>query len=158
MQYRFVDLLRPEHVLTGLRASTPRKAIYELTRLLVRSGHVTPAFAADVWKRELTFPTGLPTEPLAVAMPHADPDHVNQSAVGIAVLESPVRFRQMGTDGSAVLDVPIVFLLAIKEREKQVEMIQELVSVIQNPSLLKALAAAKDAQEVVELIRRALKV
>lgn len=157
MQYRFVDLLRPEHVLTDLHASKPKEVIRKLTRPLIRTGHVTPAFATDVWNREQEFPTGLPTEPLAIAIPHADPDHVNQSAVSIGILRSPVPFRQMGTDSSVVLRVHIVFLLAIKEREKQVEMIQQLVTVIQDQSLLEGLVAARDAQEVVDLIRRALK-
>jgi len=157
MQYSLVDLLKPEHVLVDLCASSSQQAIRKLTRPLVRSGHVAPAFATDVWEREQKFPTGLPTQPMATAMPHADPDHVNRSAVAIAVLRSPVRFGQMGTDGSVVLDARIIFLLAIKEREKQVEMIQQLVSVIQNQSLLESLVAARDAQGVVDLIRTAPK-
>lgn len=156
MQYSLIDLLRPEHVLTDLRASKPKEVIRKLTRPLVQSGHVAPAFAEDVWKREQTFPTGLPTQPLAVAIPHADPDHVNQSAVGIGVLRSPVCFKQMGTDGSVVLEVRLVFLLAIKEREKQVELIQQLVTVIQNQDLLEGLVAARDAREAVDLIRKTL--
>ncbi|MBC7264363.1 MAG: PTS sugar transporter subunit IIA [Chloroflexi bacterium] len=155
-QYTFVDLLKPEHVLTDLHASNPKEAIRKLTRPLVQSGHVESAFAKDVWEREQTFPTGLPTQPLAVAIPHADPDHVKQSAISIGVLRSPVRFRQMGTDGSVVLEVRLIFLLAIKEREKQVELIQQLVSVIQNQGLLEGLVAAKAPQEVVDLIQRAL--
>jgi len=157
MQYTFVDLLKPEHVLIGFRASTAREVIYKLARPLVQSGHVAPAFAKDVWEREQKFPTGLPTQPLAIAIPHADPDHVNKTAIGIGILRSPVRFKQMGSD-SSLLTVRIVFLLAVKEREKQVELIQQLVTVIQNQSLLEKLATAKDTQEVVDLIRKTLQV
>jgi galactitol PTS system EIIA component len=69
---------------------------------------------------------------------------------------SPVRFAQMGTDGSILLDARLIFLLAIKEREKQVEMIQQLVTLIQTGSLLKGLAGVKDAPEAIALIRKAL--
>jgi PTS system galactitol-specific IIA component len=130
--------------------------IHSLTNVLVKTGHVTPEFAEDVWKREQTFPTGLPTQPLAVAIPHADPDHVSQSAVCVGVLSSPVRFGQMGTDGSTLLDVQLIFLLAIKEREKQVEMIGQLVTLIQTGSLLEGLAGIKDSAEALALIQKAL--
>lgn len=156
MQYTLVDLLKTEYILTGLEALDARDAIRKLTVPMVQVGDVTPEFADDVWKREETFPTGLPTQPVAVAMPHADPDHVVRSAVSVGILKSPVTFAQMGTDGSTLLDVHMVFLLAIKEKEKQVEMIQQLVRLIQSSHLLVGLSGARDAMEAMELIRNAL--
>lgn len=156
MQYTLIDLLRVERILVGLQAEDAQDVLHKLTEPMVESGHVTSEFAEDVWKREQTFPTGLPTQPLAVAIPHADPDHVHRSAVSVGVLKSPVQFGQMGTDGSVLLDVRIVFLLAIKEREKQVEMIQQLVTLIQTGSLLEGLGGAKDPAEALALIRKTL--
>lgn len=156
MQYTLVDLLKSEHILVNLQALDARQAIEQLTAALVQSGDVAPEFAEDVFKREQTFPTGLPTHPLAVAIPHADPDHVFRSAVCIGVFKSPVRFAQMGTDGSTLLDAHLVFLLAIKEREKQVEMIQQLITLIQTGSLLEALSKAGDSAEALELIQTTL--
>jgi len=154
MQYKLVDLLKPEHILVNVEATDSQEAIRKLTAALVETDHVTPEFAEDVWKREGAFPTGLPTQPLAVAIPHADPDHVNQSAVCVAMLNSPVQFSQMGTDGSTVLDVHIVFLLAIKEKEKQVETIQQLMMLIQSPELLDGLSKAKSVSEAMSLIKK----
>jgi len=154
MQYTLIDLLNKEHVLIGVEAGDARDVIGKLTAVLVETDHVTSEFADDVWEREKSFPTGLPTQPLAVAIPHADPDHVNQSAVCVGVLNSPVNFSQMGTDGSTVLDVPIVFLLAIKEKEKQVEMIQQLMTLIQSPELLDGLFRAESASEAMGLIKK----
>jgi PTS system galactitol-specific IIA component len=156
MQYTLIDLLKIEHILVGVEAAEAKEAIQKLTAPLVETGYVTTEFALDVWKREETFPTGLPTQPLAVAIPHADPDHVEQSGVCVGVLKSPVRFAQMGTDGSTVLEVRIIFLLAIKEKEKQVEMIQQLVTLIQSPSLLEGLPEANDSAEAMALIRNVL--
>ena len=153
MQYTLIDLLKPEHILVDVKAIDAQDAIGKLTAALVETNHVAPEFAEDVWKREDTFPTGLPTQPLAVAIPHADPDHVNQSAICVGVLNSPVRFAQMGTDGSAALDVPIIFMLAIKEKEKQVEMIQQLILLIQSPQLLDELSKVKDVAEGMNLIQ-----
>ena len=156
MQNTLIDLLRTEHILLDVDAQDAQDAIQQLTAALVGTGHVLPGFAEDVWQREQTFPTGLPTQPLAVAMPHADPDHVNRSAVCIGVLKSPVRFGQMGTDGSTVLDAHLLFLLAIKEREKQVELIQQVMTLIQSGSLLEELTKAMDVAEALTLIQQTL--
>ena len=156
MQYTLIDLLKMEHIRIGVEAIDAQDAIQILTAPLVETGHVTPEFAADVWKREQSFPTGLPTQPIAVAIPHADPDHVNGSAVCVGILKAPVRFAQMGTDGSTFLDVPLIFLLAIKEKEKQVDMIQQLVTLIQSPSLLEGLPRAQDEAEAIALIQKVL--
>ena len=138
-------------------ASDAPSAILVLNESLIGSGHTTAEFGKDVCEREKTFPTGLPTQPVAVAIPHADPDHVLASAVAIGILRSPVRFAQMGTDGSVHLDVHAIFLLAIREREKQVEMIQQLMTLIQDPSLLATLVQATDSREVMQLICAFLK-
>jgi PTS system galactitol-specific IIA component len=156
MQFTLVDLLRLDHILADGKATSAQDAIKWLTHPLIQSGHVASGFAEDVWKREQIFPTGLPTQPLAVAIPHADPDHVNQSAVCIGVLQSPVQFGQMGTDGSLILDARIIFLLAIKEKEKQVGMIQQLITLIQAPTLLEGLITAKTAQAIMDLVRGTL--
>ena len=156
MLYTLNDLLQTEHFLVGVETVDAQDAIRKLTAILVETGHVMPEFAEDVWKREVSFPTGLPTQPLAVAIPHADPDHVKRSAVCVGILNSPIQFAQMGTDGSTLLDIRLIFLLAIKEKEKQVDMIQQLITLIQSPSLLDGLSRAKDPSEAIALIQKIL--
>jgi PTS system galactitol-specific IIA component len=156
LQYRLTDLINENHIILNLVAKDAIEVIDQLTIPLVKTGHVTSEFAEDVWKRELKFPTGLPTEPLAVAIPHADPDHVNQSSVCLGVLSSPVGFGQMGTDGSKKLPIKLVFLLAINEKEKQVEVISQLIQLIQAGTLLENLAKAENASDCVNLIHETL--
>lgn len=156
MQNTLINLLAIEHILVNLTVQGAQAAIQKLTMALVQTGHVLPGFAEDVWKREQTFPTGLPTQPLAVAIPHADPDHVIRSAVCIGILNAPVTFAQMGADSSVLLETRLIFLLAIKEREKQVDLIQQLVTLIQTGSLLEGLVQAKDAAEALALIQKTL--
>jgi PTS system galactitol-specific IIA component len=156
MQDTLIDLLSLDHVLVGVEAADAQAVIRILADLLVQSGHVTPRFVESILKREQTYPTGLPTEPFATAIPHADPDQVNASSISVGVLKSAVQFAQMGTDGSVRLDVLVVFLLAIKERDKQVGLIQQLTMLIQNPSLLQALSEAKTPVEVLDMVHKAL--
>lgn len=62
----------------------------------------------------------------------------------------------MGTDSSKEVEASIIFMLAIKEKEKQVVMIQQLVQLIQNPGLLEALVGVKDALQAFSLIKQSL--
>ncbi len=151
-QLKLTDLLSDKHILLNCQAEEARQVIDQLTALLVSTGHVDPAYAGDVWRREQRYPTGLPTQPVAVAIPHADPDHVHRSALAVAVLRSPVPFGQMGGDGSQQLAVRVVFLLAVKERTKQVEMISKLVGLIQSPALLQGLLEVESAQQALALM------
>jgi PTS system galactitol-specific IIA component len=98
----------------------------------------------------------LPTAPIGVAIPHADPDHVIRTAVCVGILRSPVTFAQMGTDSSKTVQALVIFMLAVKEKEKQVVMIQQLVQLIQNPDLLEALTETKDAAQASALIKKGL--
>ncbi len=156
MRSTLLDLLKIEHIQVGVEAADAQDVIRKLSVPFIETGHVAPEFADDVWQREQTFPTGLPTQPLAVAIPHADPDHVNKSGVCVGVLRSPIRFAQMGTDGSTSLDVRVVFLLAVKEKEKQVEMIRQLMLLIQSPSLVEGLSKARDSSAAMALIQNIL--
>lgn len=156
MQYTLGDLLKPEHIRVSIAATDALGAIRALNETLVATAHTSAEFGDDACAREETFPTGLPTQPVAVAIPHADPTHVLSSGLAIGTLRAPVPFGQMGTDGSVKLDVAILFLLAIKESEKQVEMIQQLMAVIQNPAVLAGIKDAKGPGEIIGLVRGTL--
>ena len=154
--YTLIDLIREEHILAGITPSDSEGAIRVISRRLEETGYVEAEFEHDVWKREGEFPTGLPTEPVGVAIPHADPDHVLKTAVCVGILNNPVTFTQMGTDSSKEVEASIIFMLAIKEKEKQVVMIQQLVQLIQNPGLLEALVGVQDAPQAFSLIKNSL--
>ncbi len=156
MKLSLFELLNEEHIYLNLEAKDGHDAIRQINELLVASGHTDPGYAEDVWAREDTFPTGLPTEPHAVAIPHADPDHIHQSAVCFATLKETVPFHQMGTDSSAVLQIRVIILLAIKEREKQAELIAQVVALIQDGDFLTALLGQPTAQDAYLLIHGTL--
>lgn len=152
MSYTLIDLIREEHIMIGLHSSDAENAIRSLASRLVETGYALEGFAQDVWDREGEFPTGLPTEPLGVAIPHADPDNVLKSAVCVGALKEPVTFNQMGTDSSLKVEAALIFMLAIKEKEKQVVMIQQLVELIQTPDLLVKLSGAEDSAQAYDVI------
>lgn len=153
MQRNLIDLIHENTTITHLTAENHEQVIRVLAETLYQQGFVEPEFADDVLAREETFPTGLPTEPHAVAIPHADPQHVRESAVAVTVLDRHVTFGRMGASAGTSIEAKVVFLLAIKEAEKQVVMIQQLMELLQNASVLQDVIDAADSAHIVRILR-----
>lgn len=60
--------------------------IRTLANPLINDGMVVSDFADHVIEREKSFPTGLAVEPVGVAIPHTDHQHVRQNAISIGIL------------------------------------------------------------------------
>src|SRR5688572_13356611 len=85
---------------------TKEEAILTLAALLRDGGYVKDSFGAAVLAREDVFPTGLPTQPVGVAIPHTDVEHVNNSALAVGILSQPVVFMEMGSfDGQVDVEI-----------------------------------------------------
>ena len=67
--------------------------------------------------------------------------------MALAVLSKPVTFANMEEPDEAV-PVGIVFLLAINDKDKQIEMLQEIMGTIQSPEALAGLKRAASVDDV----------
>lgn len=110
-------------ILTNLGVADRWQAIDELASLLLEKGYVRDTYLERVKEREREFPTGLPTEPVGVAIPHAEVEHCIKPAIAVAILTEPIPWIEMATNDS-VLDVQVVLALAITEPDKQVKFLQ----------------------------------
>lgn len=129
----------PIIITTGQHIGDARSAIDVLCRRLEQHGWVDDHYAEAVWKREQQFSTGLPTRP-PVALPHADPEHVLQNAIAVGVFAHPLSFVEMG--GEEQLEVKIVFLLALREKDAAVPVLSWLAQCFRNERQLSELEAA----------------
>ncbi len=94
------------------------------------------------------MPTGLPLEREDnVAVPHTDPEHVIKAGIAFATLTSPVQFANM-EDPEEAVPVGYVFLLAINDKDKQIETLQQIMATIQDADALDRLKAARTLEDV----------
>lgn len=135
----------------GLETDSKEHALQLLGSLLIKQGYVKEGFVESILNREKTYPTGLPTEPFGVAIPHTDGDMVHRSAVAFASLKDPVKFLMMGTDGKLV-DVKLIFMLALKSPEDQLEILQKLMGLIQNPEMVSQMVHIKSVEALNDLV------
>jgi PTS system galactitol-specific IIA component len=154
MDPNFIKLFDEKMMKVNAQAPDTEEAIKLLGAMMAKEGFVEEAYWEDVYKREQTFPTGLPTQPVAIAIPHADPDRVIKSGIAIAVFDKPVKFRLMGSNEPDELDVPVVFMLALKDFKQQTAVIRDLLTLIQSKTLITDIHQAKSTLEIYELIQQ----
>lgn len=138
-----------------MQAETGETVIRSLGEAMQAKGYVRKTYIEAVLQRESRLPTGLELGDFGVAIPHTDPEHVDEAAVGIAVLQKPVKFRCM-IDPEKEISVRLVFLLAIKDPARQVVLLQSMMSVFQDTALLHRLELAKSRQEVADALNHVI--
>ncbi|MBC3888483.1 PTS sugar transporter subunit IIA [Acetobacterium paludosum] len=125
-------------------------AIALAAKPLLRQGYITEDFIEAAIERERTFPTGLPTK-IGVALPHTEAKYVLRESISIVTLKNTIVFAGMGNPKESV-PVQIVFLLAIKDPEKQLGILQTIVTIIQNEKVLHKIKDAKEPKTIYNLI------
>jgi PTS system galactitol-specific IIA component len=149
------DYIVPEAISLGMNASSAEEVIRTLGGKLMYAGYVRGTFIEAALGREKTIPTGLPLNgEFNAAIPHTDVQHVIKPGIGMATLNEPVAFHNMVSPEEAV-EVRLVFMLALDQPKSQIEMLQEIAGVLQNPQLVNELMNARNLYQVREALRKA---
>jgi galactitol PTS system EIIA component len=139
-----------------LQATDAKEVIDLLAGRMHAQGLVAAEYGAQTWARELHHPTGLPTKPFCIAFPHADADGVHQSALGVAIMRQPVKFQNMA-DPDEGLDVMLVFMLANRDPQEQIQTLRNLATLFSQPEKLIELREQPTLQGVGSWLRRELR-
>lgn len=138
-------------IFTNLDFETKEDALNFLSGKLLKHQYVKPEYQQAILDREKVYPTGLPSLGVSIAIPHADNNLVNETTIAIGVLKRPVIFYSMES-ADKELDVQIIMMLAIKEPHGQIEMLQKVVSIIQNENLTKEIAKTTDKNKILTML------
>ncbi|WEV36270.1 PTS sugar transporter subunit IIA [Lactobacillus sp. ESL0677] len=125
-----------------------------LSKKLSEKKLVKQEFSKNVIEREKKFPTGLPTKPIGVSIPHTDAKWTKQNAISVAILQQPIEQVVMGTTDEKI-EVSIVFLLALSQSNKQLNILSKLMTVFQNNQNLKQIKNGTKT-EIREIIQKAI--
>ena len=135
----------------ALVANTKETAIKALADKLKELDYVKDGYFENVIKREKDFPTGLPTV-IPVAICHTEAQYVNQSALAVATLATPVGFREMGTPDRDV-QAEIIFLLALNDPKDQVPWLKKMVTIFKSKEALQTIKTANDKAVLAEYLK-----
>lgn len=148
MSKKILELLEPSAIRLQIKADDHAAVIMQLGNLLYQAGYVRGSFVQAALDREGELPTGLPLEgDYNAAIPHTDIQHVIKPGLALATLSSPVIFQNMISPEEGV-PVRLVILMALDQPKSQVEMLQEIALVLQNPKTIEKLIMARTLEEI----------
>lgn len=119
---------------------------------LYEEGKVKEDFSRRVKERELSFPTGLPTVPYGVAIPHTEQDCVIDTTLAFARLKNDVVFKSILGDGSDV-NVRFVFVLASRDSACHMQFMKNIMTAFQSPDIQNRLIEAKNSDELYRILK-----
>jgi PTS system galactitol-specific IIA component len=143
-----LDFLVPGSVALHYEASDSKDVIAHLGKCLFDAGYVRETFVEAALDRESRLPTGLPLSGnVNAAIPHTEVEHVLKPGLAMATLSAPVTFQNMVAPEEAVA-CQLVFVMALDQPKAQIEMLQEIAGILQNPEVIERLMSAKGFEEV----------
>ena len=148
-------LLKKELIRVGLEGETNEEVLRSLASVFVEAGVAKESYPDAIVLREQNYPTALPATAFDIAVPHTFAEHVNEPAMGCAVLAHPVEFRQMGSP-DITLHPQVLFMLAITDPQDQISTLKKIMGLIQDPETLKKVRDAKSVDEVYDLLHEVL--
>ncbi|HEX6385516.1 MAG TPA: PTS sugar transporter subunit IIA [Anaerolineae bacterium] len=147
-------LLEAEAVILQMEARSASDVIATLGDRLNQLGYVDDDFVTATLAREAQHPTGLPLGGrFNAAIPHTDAEHIRKPGVALATLKAPVSFHNM-VSASETVPVQLVIVLAVTDAKAQVELLQQVATILQQPKIVEDLMAALSSEEVVKILSR----
>lgn len=135
--------------------STNAESAEELFResfaVLKNTGYVQDDFLEALNKREHDYPTGLEFPNIAIAIPHADPQYVSKPFIYIQKLNNKISFKHMGNASKEIFP-ELVFTLGMKEGEKQLELLSELMEFFTNEKIVEELKSINNEEKLLYLL------
>ena len=148
------ELLDPQAVVLQMEAADSTEVITQLGGKLLTLGCVGDDFVDATLAREAEMPTGLPLGgDVNAAIPHVDIEYVKRPALALATLKQPVTFQHMVTPTEAV-PVQLVIMLALDQPKSQIEMLQQVAGILQQPVVVDQLMAAATPDEVFTILEQ----
>jgi len=149
------QFLPQDAIVLHLDASNSEQVIRVLGNRLHELGLVKDDFVEATLRREADMPTGLPLGgEINAAIPHVDIEYVNQSSLALATLTTPVVFYNMVEPDEAV-PVRLVIMLALDQPKSQIEMLQQVSALLQQPELVDRLMMAQSPADALGMLAAA---
>lgn len=112
-------------------ADTTETLFQDIVPRLVEAGVANSSLTSALIEREKAYPTGLNFGHVEVALPHADPDHVNRAGVLLVRHTAPIAFGAMGEPNVTVAAKASLWPIVIDAQE-QLELLGRLIALLQD--------------------------
>ncbi|QIQ20462.1 PTS sugar transporter subunit IIA [Zophobihabitans entericus] len=119
--------------------------------VLKQKGYVRDSFLDAIKARENDYPTALPTEPDAVALPHTDIEHIIKPFIAFTRVKGSVPWCEMANNDH-ILDVSFIFLLGFMDKDGHINLLQALMGNLSDEQFMQHLKVAQTSEEIVQFL------
>ncbi|MGM0238281.1 MULTISPECIES: PTS sugar transporter subunit IIA [Enterococcus] len=148
-----LDYIKEPLVFVNATFDSHGELFEEVYQQAVKRDWVTTNFIDKINERETTFPTGIQLEKRGAAIPHTDPECVKQEFIAIVTNQKPVSFMRMD-DANQSVAAEIVFVLGLNQPHAQLEMLQSLMGLLQNETVLTQLINSQDVPSLIQIVKQ----
>lgn len=146
------DYFKEENVFLKFAAENRDEFFSKIGEILLEKKYVKKEFIASIKEREKSYPTGLNFGEYNIAIPHTNPEFVNEEGIVAVRLKNPVIFRDMGMDEND-LEVLLVFVLLIKKGEEQVNTLMKLMSLLEKKDIYEKLIKSEEKESILKILK-----
>ncbi|MGI6755119.1 MAG: PTS sugar transporter subunit IIA [Atopobiaceae bacterium] len=141
------SLVKPELVFLDCDLEDQHALFFMLEERLCDLGYVQRGWGEKIMQRERSYPTGLKTAALDIALPHV---YVCVEKPFIAVVRPrcPITFEPMAGHGTCV-DARIIFTLGVCGEDRHIDALRRLMAFFSHPKLAQQLMAETSPEAVV---------
>ncbi len=147
------SLFYREFIFFNVSANDKNELLKKVSTKLYEYGYVKESFIDAIQERENKYPTGLPTKGVKVSIPHTDPIHVIKPIITVVNLNNPIIFKEMG-NGENDIYAELIFLLAIADPNKQIDILKKLMDIFMNEAVLKEIKNASTEEDTIKILER----
>lgn len=127
-------------------------ALQQLADHMIAAGYARPGYDEAVISRENAYPTGLHTNGVEIAIPHADAEWTLLPALAIGLLEQPVVFQPMGGQGSEV-QASLIFMLTLSDPSAHIDFLRAFSKIIEDEEVMNQYQQTRDIQLLLNRLR-----
>lgn len=126
----YSELFEKELIFLDVDAVDRNDLFKKIAAKLSEHGLVKDSFQDALIKREDEFPTGVVTQYLPIALPHANPENVNHPFIVVVKTKKEIHVQQMGTNEDEETR-NFFFLGIVKEtQDLQVKLLQRFMQLM----------------------------
>lgn len=144
-------VVEKEMIFFNSSASNYEEVLETLGNKAIELGFAKSNYVDGLKQREKEFATGVPVEPIGVAIPHTDSSYVNENKIAVMTLNDSVEFNQMGGTEDDKLQVKLVILLCFKDGKNHMSALQNIIEKIQDEKFVKSLVNAESEEILLKL-------
>jgi len=147
------NYFKRENIFLDFDANDRKDFLSKISKILFEKKYVKEGFDDSIIEREEQYPTGLDFGDYKIAIPHTNPEYVNEEGIITVKLKKPIIFRDMGLDEND-LEVSVIFVLLVQKGEEQVNLLTKLMSLLEQKEVYNTIKNTSDKEEILRILSK----